>query len=118
NHIVMLDVTGYGLTGRQAENALREGHLTVNRNSIPQDPNGAWYTSGIRLGTPAITTLGMKEEQMDLIADAINQLLKHTTAATGSQAKYTLDKDVKETVAKEMQALLSTFPLYPEIPIV
>src|SRR6187401_3185423 len=58
NHIVLLDVTSFGLTGRQAETALLEAGVVTNRNSIPADPNGAWYTSGIRFGTPALTTRG------------------------------------------------------------
>ena len=56
NHIVLLDVQSFGLTGRQAESALLDAGIVTNRNSIPSDPNGAWYTSGIRFGTPALTT--------------------------------------------------------------
>ena len=52
NHLVLVDVRRYGLNGRQAEAALRAADLTLNRNVIPNDPNGAWYTSGLRLGTP------------------------------------------------------------------
>ena len=59
NHMVIVDLTRFGLTGRHAETAMREAGLTLNRNAIPFDPNGPWYTSGIRVGTPAITTLGM-----------------------------------------------------------
>src|SRR6201747_2480531 len=58
NHIVLLDVSSLGLTGRQAETALLDSGVVTNRNSVPQDPNGAWYTSGIRFGTPALTTRG------------------------------------------------------------
>ena len=58
NHIVLLDVSSFGLTGRQAESALLDAGVVTNRNSVPADPNGAWYTSGIRLGTPALTTRG------------------------------------------------------------
>lgn len=56
NHLVLLDVSGFGLTGRQAESALLDAGVVTNRNSVPGDPNGAWYTSGIRFGTPALTT--------------------------------------------------------------
>ena len=60
NHLLLVDVEkSYGLNGRQAESALRQAGLTLNRNSLPFDPNGPWYTSGLRLGTPAVTTLGM-----------------------------------------------------------
>ena len=58
NHIVLLDVSSYGITGRQAESALLDAGVVTNRNSVPSDPNGAWYTSGIRFGTPALTTRG------------------------------------------------------------
>ena len=64
NHLVLLDVRPFGITGRQAESAVRECGITLNRNTIPFDPNGPWYTSGLRLGTPAVTTLGMGKEEM------------------------------------------------------
>ncbi|HEY6481798.1 MAG TPA: glycine hydroxymethyltransferase, partial [Streptosporangiaceae bacterium] len=69
NHLVLLDVSAYGLTGRQAESALLQSEIVTNRNSIPRDPNGAWYTSGIRIGTPALTTRGLGPAEMDVIAD-------------------------------------------------
>ncbi len=60
NHLILIDVaTSFGLTGRQAEASLLESGVVTNRNSIPADAHGAWYTSGIRLGTPALTTLGL-----------------------------------------------------------
>ena len=58
NHLVLVDVSTFGLTGRQAESALLDAGIVTNRNSIPSDPNGAWYTSGVRIGTPALTTRG------------------------------------------------------------
>jgi glycine hydroxymethyltransferase len=70
NHLVLADVAAsFGLTGRQAEAALLEAGVVTNRNSVPRDPNGAWYTSGIRLGTPALTTLGMGTSELDEVAD-------------------------------------------------
>ena len=80
NHLVLVDVRSFGLTGRQAESALEEAGVIVNRNSIPFDPNGAWYTSGIRLGTPALTSIGMSCEDMDEVAD-ISCLLYTSDAA-------------------------------------
>src|SRR5688500_1769643 len=65
NHLVLIDVDKYGLTGRQAEQALLDSGIVTNRNAIPQDPNGAWYTSGIRIGTPALTTRGLGTAEMD-----------------------------------------------------
>ncbi|HBK67835.1 MAG TPA: glycine hydroxymethyltransferase, partial [Firmicutes bacterium] len=64
NHLLLIDVRPFGLTGRQAESAVRECGITLNRNSLPNDTNGAWYTSGLRLGTPAITSLGMGSAEM------------------------------------------------------
>ena len=76
NHLVLADVAAsFGLTGRQAESALLEAGVVTNRNSVPRDPNGAWYTSGIRLGTPALTTLGFGPEELDEVADVIATVL-------------------------------------------
>lgn len=124
NHLVLVDVRSFGLTGRQAESALREAGLTLNRNVIPYDPNGAWYTSGLRLGTPALTTLGMGADEMKEIADIIVSVLKATKADTISKgknegktspSKYTLDEGVREAAASRAQDLLKQYQLYPEI---
>ena len=73
NHLVLVDVaTTFGLTGRQAESALLDAGVVTNRNSVPADPNGAWYTSGVRLGTPALTTLGFGPGRLDEVADVIS----------------------------------------------
>ncbi len=123
NHLIVCDIaSAFGLTGRQAELALREARLTVNRNSIPYDANGPWYTSGIRLGTPAATTLGMKQTEMAEIGDAIVDLLKHTKPALDeknnpSRAKVDIDRKVLAHVQSRVAALLSAFPLYPELVI-
>jgi glycine hydroxymethyltransferase len=114
NHIVLLDVSGYGLTGRQAEAALLDAGIVTNRNAVPQDPNGAWYTSGIRLGTPALTTRGLGTAEMDEIAELITTVLANTDAGT-SKARYTLDAGVSAKVAGRASDLLGAHPLYPEI---
>src|SRR3954471_7812472 len=76
NHLNLIDVaSSYGLTGRQAESALLDSGIVTNRNSIPADPNGAWYTSGIRIGTPALTTRGLGAAEMDEIAGLIDRVL-------------------------------------------
>ena len=71
NHLVLLDVSSFGLTGRQAESALLDSGIVTNRNSVPADPNGAWYTSGVRIGTPALTTRGFGADEFDRVADLI-----------------------------------------------
>lgn len=79
NHLVLLDVSGHGLTGRQAEQALLDSGIVTNRNAVPQDRNGAWYTSGIRIGTPALTTRGLGTAEMDATAELIHTVLSQTT---------------------------------------
>jgi glycine hydroxymethyltransferase len=120
NHIVLLDVSSFGLTGRQAESALLESGIVTNRNSIPRDPNGAWFTSGIRMGTPALTTRGLGPDEMDVIADLIATVLKETSpastaAGTPSKAKYLLADKVAGRVAKEAADLVADYPLYPGV---
>ncbi|MGH9234788.1 MAG: glycine hydroxymethyltransferase [Acidimicrobiales bacterium] len=120
NHLVLLDVgSSYGLTGRQAESALLDAGVVTNRNSIPRDPNGAWYTSGVRLGTPALTTLGMGPDELDEVADLIDATLAATTRAAAksgpSQAKYAIADGVAAKTRDRAADLLSRFPLYPEI---
>jgi glycine hydroxymethyltransferase len=122
NHLVLLDVRPYGLTGRQAEAALRSAGVTLNRNVIPNDPNGAWYTSGLRLGTPAVTTLGMGAAEMSEIADVVHTVLSATRAAKTdagkpSLAKHDLDEWVRAGMASRAAALLGRFPLYRGIEV-
>ncbi len=76
NHLMLLDLTNLGVTGKQAEKMLDEVHITCNKNTIPNDPQSPFVTSGVRLGTPAATTRGLKEDDMDAIAEAIALTLK------------------------------------------
>jgi glycine hydroxymethyltransferase len=121
NHLMVIDVaSSHGLTGRQAESALLDAGVVTNRNSIPADPNGAWYTSGIRLGTPALTTLGFGPAEMDEVADIITATLSATTPSPGpsgdrSKARYTLDRATAEAGRHRCGELLSRHPLYPEL---
>lgn len=120
NHLAILDVSSFGLTGRQAETALREAHLTVNRNAIPNDKNGPWYTSGVRIGTAAITTLGMGPAEMGEIAEIMVSILSSTKpskTASGeiSKAKSQTSAEVIERSKKHALQLLERFPLYSEI---
>src|SRR5260370_41427932 len=79
NHLVLIDVRPFGLNGRQAEAALRSAGVTLNRNVVPDETNGPWYTSGLRLGTPAVTTLGMGSDDMREIADIVAGVLRATS---------------------------------------
>src|SRR4051795_9093125 len=112
NHLVLVDVHPFGLTGRQAEQALLDSGIVTNRNAIPADPNGAWYTSGIRIGTPALTTRGLGTAEMDQIADLIHTVLTQTRPGA-SKDKFTLDPAVSDRVSKQATELLADFPLYP-----
>ena len=118
NHIVLLDVSSFGLTGRQAESALLDSGIVTNRNSVPNDPNGAWYTSGIRLGTPALTSRGFTTSDMDEVAAMITDVLKKTTPTTTKdgqpgKAKYELAQEVADGSKDRAAKLLDLHPLYP-----
>ncbi|WP_134741597.1 glycine hydroxymethyltransferase [Nocardioides sp. 503] len=118
NHLVLLDVSRFGLTGRQAESALLDAGVVTNRNSVPADPNGAWYTSGIRLGTPALTTRGFGHDEFDRVAELIVHVLQNTqpgtTKAGGpSKASYVLADGVADKVKDASAEMLDKHPLYP-----
>ena len=80
NHLMLMDLTSVGRTGKEAEHLLDSVNITANKNTIPNDPNSAFVTSGVRLGTPAVTSRGMKEEDMAVIAKAIALMLKEGEA--------------------------------------
>jgi glycine hydroxymethyltransferase len=103
NHIVLVDVFSKGITGKVAEAALGEAGITVNKNAIPFDQNPPMVASGVRLGTPAVTTRGMGEAEMDLIADYITRVLASPD-----------DSGVLAKVKAEIETLCRKFPLYPE----
>jgi glycine hydroxymethyltransferase len=119
NHLILLDVRPFGLTGRQAESALRSCGITLNRNMIPGDDNGPWYTSGLRLGTPALTTLGMGVDEMAEIGTAICAVLRATkpgAASSGpSRVKFDLPDQVRAVTKDMAGSLLEKHVLYPEI---
>ncbi|MBT4941704.1 MAG: serine hydroxymethyltransferase [Candidatus Magasanikbacteria bacterium] len=103
NHLLLIDVTSKSLTGKDAEEALDKASITVNKNMIPDDTRSPFNPSGIRLGTPALTTRGMKEKEMGIIADLIDRAITHHTE------EATL-KEIKEDV----MALTKNFPLYTD----
>ncbi|OPY86498.1 MAG: Serine hydroxymethyltransferase [Smithella sp. PtaU1.Bin162] len=101
NHLMLVDLTPKGVTGKDAQEALDRAAITVNKNGIPFDTKGPQVTSGIRIGTPAVTTRGMKENEMKLIASYIADVINNINDETKIQ-----------TVAKEVKTLCSRFPLY------
>jgi len=103
SHMVLVDLRNIGLTGKEAENRLGEAGITVNKNAVPFDPLPPTKTSGIRIGTPALTTRGMKEDQMKIIAKIIAKVLKDYSEDTLQKAR----EQVKE--------LCEAFPLYKEL---
>jgi glycine hydroxymethyltransferase len=118
NHIVLLDVGSFGITGRQAESALLDAGVVTNRNSVPADPNGAWYTSGVRIGTPALTTRGFGHDEFDKVAELMVDVLSNTTPGTTSagapsKATYTLGDGVADRVRAASAEILDAHPLYP-----
>lgn len=121
NHLLIVDLTKTGLTGRIAESALLAANLTVNRNAIPFDKNGPWFTTGIRMGTAALTTLGMGKDEVNIIVDCIIDILQNTKPATvaksglPSRANGITDPAVLAKVQAKLSDLLAKFPLYPEI---
>jgi glycine hydroxymethyltransferase len=124
NHLMLVDVRPFSLTGRQAESALRQCAVTLNRNSLPFDPNGPWYTSGLRIGTPAVTTLGMGAGEMKEIAAIIALVLKNTRAEISgsgdnagkpSKAKWIIDDKIRQEAQSRVKKLLRKFPVYPEL---
>ncbi len=118
NHLVLLDVSGFGLTGRQAESALLDAGIVTNRNAVPSDPNGAWYTSGVRIGTPALTSRGFGAAEFDTVAELIVGVLTNTTPVTAStgkpgKAKYLLADGIADRTKAAAAELLDANPLYP-----
>lgn len=120
NHLMLIYVTTYGLTGKQAEAALFKCGVTANANALPYDKNGAWWTSGIRIGTPGLTTLGMDENDMKEVAGIIDTVLKGTKPGLTKEGKpakgkIVLDPAVEEEATGRVQKLLSKHVLYPEL---
>ncbi len=99
NHLILLDLTDNNITGKELEALLDEAHITVNKNAIPFDTRSPFITSGIRVGTPAVTTRGMKEEEMDIIGNCIDDVIEQNYNAI-------------EKVSKIIGKLCEKFPLY------
>ena len=103
NHMMLVDLSGLGVTGKDAENALETAGITVNKNAIPFDALGPAITSGIRVGTPALTTRGMKTDEMAEVARLMGDVLKNMG-----------DEAIVERVRQEVRELCGVFPIYSE----
>ncbi len=101
NHLMLVDLTNKGISGKKAEKALEIAGITVNKNMIPFDTKSPFVTSGIRIGTPAATTRGMKEAEMDIIAGLIDKAIQNYE-----------NEDALETIRTEVRELCAKFPLY------
>jgi glycine hydroxymethyltransferase len=117
NHLVLIDVTSFGLTGRQAESALLDSGIVTNRNAVPRDVNGAWYTSGVRVGTPALTSRGFDAADFDRVAELIVDVLQATSVEGTSKAKYRIADGVAAKVHAAAGELLTANPLYPGLDV-
>ena len=99
NHLMLIDLTGSGVTGKDLEKLLGQANITVNKNTIPKETLSPMVTSGVRIGTPAVTTRGMREAEMVEIADLIAQTIRNGEAALPA-------------VKARVEALCARFPLY------
>ena len=99
NHLMLVDLQNWNVTGKEAEKLLDAANITCNKNTIPNDPQSPFVTSGIRLGTPAVTTRGMKEADMEIIAEAITLVIKDVEAN-------------KEKAMALVKGLTDKYPLY------
>src|SRR5881392_794399 len=102
NHLMLVDLRNKGLTGKIAQSALDNAGITVNKNTVPKETQSPFVTSGVRIGTPAVTTRGMREPEMTRIAELIDQVLMSAE-----------DARVAERVKEEVRTLSAAFPLYP-----
>lgn len=104
NHLIVIDLTNKNITGKQGEDALGKAGITVNKNTVPHDPRKPYDPSGIRLGTPALTTRGFKEEEMRTIADLIHQAIVNAN-----------NDDQLAHIKQQVREMCESHPLYPEL---
>ena len=104
NHLMLIDLRNKNITGKKAQETLDKAHITLNKNAVPYDDKSPFVTSGIRVGVPAITTRGMKEEHMQTVVDFIDRILMNID-----------DENTIATVKEEVKAFMLQFPLYPEL---
>jgi glycine hydroxymethyltransferase len=104
NHLMLIDLRNKNISGKKAEQALVKAEITLNKNMVPFDDKSAFVTSGIRVGTPAITTRGLKEEHMQFVVNALDNVLMNAD-----------DDNVISTVRKQVNEFMEQFKLYPEL---
>ena len=104
NHLMLIDLRNKNISGKKAEQVLGKAHITLNKNMVPFDDKSAFVTSGIRVGVPAITTRGLREDHMEFIVDAIDRVLMHAD-----------EEDTVQKIGKEVNVFMEQFPLYPEL---
>jgi len=104
NHLMLIDLRNKNLTGKKAQETLDKAHITLNKNAVPFDDKSPFVTSGIRVGVPAITTRGMKENDMQTVVDFLDKVLMNVD-----------DVSVVEAVAKDVHQFMEQFPLYSEL---
>jgi glycine hydroxymethyltransferase len=104
NHLMLIDLRNKNITGKKAQETLDRAHITLNKNAVPFDDKSPFVTSGIRVGVPAITTRGMKEEQMKTVVELIDNVLMHTD-----------NEALIAKTSKDVRDLMNKFPLYAEL---
>ncbi|HEX4958694.1 MAG TPA: serine hydroxymethyltransferase [Lacibacter sp.] len=104
NHLMLIDLRNKNITGKKAQETLDKAHITLNKNSVPNDDKSPFVTSGIRVGVPAITTRGLNEQHMNTVVDMIDKVLTNADDAT-----------VIAAVKADVKAFMQQFPLYPEL---
>ena len=104
NHLMLIDLRNKNITGKKAQETLDRAHITLNKNAVPFDDKSPFVTSGIRIGVPAVTTRGLKEKEMEVIAELIDQVLLHAD-----------DEKTIEKTKMAVKDLMKNFPLYPEL---
>lgn len=104
NHLMLIDLRNKNITGKKAQETLDKAHITLNKNAVPFDDKSPFVTSGIRVGVPAVTSRGLKEKEMEVIATLIDRVLTNAD-----------DEKTIEQVRSEVKELMGQFPLYPEL---
>ncbi len=104
NHLMLIDLRNKNLTGKKAQETLDKAHITLNKNAVPFDDKSPFVTSGIRLGVPAVTTRGMKEDHMEIVVEMIDKILMNAD-----------DENIITSVRADVKEFMKQFPLYPEL---